>query len=268
MDAHKTSLGFSEKRSLWARVALAVLLVPAVVHLVGFAWMLVMRAAYPMDLEWLEGAQLYQAYRLAHGLQVYGPVDHGWMALPYPPLQATIVGLLGRVLGVDYWVGRAVSDLALLSVMAIQTLVLLRAAPSRRLGIALSIVAAAALDMVYPYLHGYMDFARVDAVSFATVMLAAVLVDRPPTGKLGPFLQAFALTLTVYAKQNNVFFVFALLALLTLRDWRRGLKVALVAGAASLALLGLLQWTSDGWFLSWMTTMRRHPIVLANGLPA
>jgi hypothetical protein len=55
----------------------AVALVPALAQLVCFIYALTLRARYPMDLEWLEGTQLCEAYRFARGLPVYGPPAQG-----------------------------------------------------------------------------------------------------------------------------------------------------------------------------------------------
>jgi len=67
------------------------------------------RLTYPRDVEWLEGSLLYQAFRLSHGLSVYGPPKSGACPLLYPPLYFLGVAGLGRVFGIDYVVGRSLS---------------------------------------------------------------------------------------------------------------------------------------------------------------
>src|SRR5664280_535298 len=66
------------------------------------------RLTYPMDLEWMEGGTLYEAYRLLHGLPLYVRPIPTWAPYPYPPAHTALVALVG-CLHLDFWTGRLVS---------------------------------------------------------------------------------------------------------------------------------------------------------------
>ena len=59
--------------------------------------MLAARFAYPFDIEWMEGSHLYHAYRILHGLYLYGDPARGFATTNSAPRRspAAIRLLLG-----------------------------------------------------------------------------------------------------------------------------------------------------------------------------
>jgi hypothetical protein len=221
-----------------------------------------MRARYPMDLEWLEGPQLYEAFRFAHGLPVFGPPSQGFVPSPYPPLFHWVVSLIGRGFGFDYWNGRLVSDASIAVVMALGAVAVLRAAPSRKLGAVLALMGAAGVAAAYRPLEASMDLARVDMMGFALAGIAAALAQRPPLLVPRAVSLGVVMCAAIYTKQTNVFYAAWISLYVASRD-RRGAAIAVgVATALALPPFLVLQGSSRGWFLTWMTVMRHHPIVL------
>src|SRR5437016_5149547 len=85
----------------------------AVMHIVWLARIFALRFTFPMDLEWLEGHSLEEAWRAFHpGEPLYGDPAVGHQTQIYPPLYFIVVGAIGRVIGLDFWTGRAISILA------------------------------------------------------------------------------------------------------------------------------------------------------------
>ncbi len=248
-------------RAVCTRLLVGAGVLVALVQLGSFAWALVWRARFAMDLEWLEGAQLYEAYRFAHGLRVYGPPALGFVPSPYPPLYHLVVAGVGYVFGFDYWNGRVVSDASLAAALAVQAAVVVRAAPSRGLGWALALMGAAGVAATYRPLQASMDLARVDMMAFALAAVAACLALRSPLGWARAVLIGALLCGAVFTKQTNVFYTVWIVA----HAARRDVRGAAVAGGSALALsvgaLALLQRSTDGWFWTWMTIMRHHPLV-------
>ena len=68
------------------------------------------RLTYPMDLEWMEGGTLYEAFRLLHGQPLYVKPVTTWAPYPYPPVQPWLLTIVG-FLHLDFWTGRIVSIL-------------------------------------------------------------------------------------------------------------------------------------------------------------
>jgi hypothetical protein len=243
----------------------AIVLVPAIAQIACFVVALFLRARYAMDLEWLEGAQLYEAFRFAHGMPVYGPPAQGFVPSPYPPLFHLVAGAVGACFGFDYWNGRVVSDVSIAVAIAVQAAVVIRAAPSRGLGWMLATMGAAGVAASYRPLEASMDLARVDMMGFALAALAACVAARarPPCACRSVTL-GLLLCAAVYTKQTNVFYAAWIVGYLA---WRRDVRGAAVASAVALgtaaAALALLQRSTGGWFWTWMTVMKHHSLVPA-----
>jgi hypothetical protein len=252
----------AERRSISIPSALvAALAVPAFAHLVFFVWTLAVRARFPMDLEWLEGNQLYEAFRFAHGLPVYGPPSQGFVPSPYPPLYHLVVAALGWLFGFDYGIGRAVSDASIAAAIAVQTAVVVQAAPSRRLGWLLALGGAAGIAAMYRPLQASMDLARVDMMGFAMVSIAAFLARKSPVAAGRSFAIGAMLCAAVYTKQTNLFYAAWIIVFVARRDLRGAARVAAIALALSGGVLLAFQARTGGWFWIWMTEMRRFPLV-------
>jgi hypothetical protein len=233
-------------------------LLPAFAQIVCFAVAIALRARYPMDLEWLEGPQLYEAFRFVHGLPVYGPPQQGFVPCPYPPLFHLVVGGLGYCFGFDYFTGRVVSCVSIAVAIAVQGCAVLRAAPSRRVGWVLAIMGAAGVAASYRPLEASLDLARVDMMGFAVVGVSAWLSLRTPLGWIRRLVLGLLLCAAVYTKQTNVFYAATIVAFLARRDRRGAAWAALVAAGVGAVALVALDRSTDGWFLTWMTTMRHH----------
>ena len=241
----------------------AIALVPALAQLGCFVYALTLRVRYPMDLEWLEGPQLCEAFRFAHGLPVYGPPGQGFVPSPYPPLFHLVVSALGRCFGFDYWNGRLVSDVSIAAVLAVQTAVVVRAAPSRRAGWVLAVLGAAAIAASYRPLEASMDLARVDMMGFALVGVAAWIARHRTLGRGRAVALGVLLCAAVYTKQTNLFYVAWILGSRAGRDWRGAALAGAVATGLAVAALVFLQQASGGWFWTWMMTMRHHGLIPA-----
>ena len=96
---------------------------------------------YPFDIEWMESTFLYQAYRTMRGLPTYGSPRDGFLPLNHPPAYTAAMGLLGRIVGLDYGMGRTVSLLCFLASAALVVRALVRHAGGRMEGWALAALA-------------------------------------------------------------------------------------------------------------------------------
>lgn len=250
-------------RRVAGAACLALALVPALAQLACFGVALGLRVAFPMDLEWMESPQLYEAYRIAHRLPVFGPPSQGYVPSPYAPLFHVLVAGVGAAFGFDYWNGRAISDLALAFVMILGAGLVARAAPTRRLGVVLAVMGCALVAAAFRPLESSLDLARVDTFAFAVVALGGALAARRPLGGCRAVALGVVLCAGVYAKQTNVFYAAALVLWVARRDRRGALLAAAVALGLAAPVLWGLQRATGGWFLYWMAFMRFHPVVAA-----
>ncbi|MBW2454096.1 MAG: hypothetical protein JRI68_06285, partial [Deltaproteobacteria bacterium] len=265
----------ASRRRRNVRWTLGALLLPLVAlagwHVIQLTRTFAGRLAYPMELEWMEGGQLYHAYRLLHGLPLYGPCVDGFIPFPYPPVHSVVVAGVGAVVGLDFWVARLVS----VSAFTIACAVLCReVAQTWRHGARrwmMVLLAAGALAGSFPYTGAWYDLVRVDSV-FIAFLFGGAAVSLPP-GQDGAVRRrpsplriavcAGLLCGALFSKQTAVFFLPWICLFAIWRDWRSGLWLTGAVATLSLAVLGLLQWSSDGLFWTFMVgVMSRHELII------
>ena len=149
----------------WHAALGTALLFPAIVQLATFAWIVLSRAAYPMDIEWLEGGELYQAYRLMHGLSVYGSPDVGYLPLLHPPGHFVVLALAGKIFGLDYATGRLVSVAFFALASASVAREIASRCATRRERLAVPLVGVAMALTSYPVVSGVYDLTRNDTTA-------------------------------------------------------------------------------------------------------
>src|SRR6185369_17699979 len=68
------------------RIGLGALTLTSTALIAVFLIVSLSRITFPFELEWFEGLTIDTAYRLAHGLPIYGPADETYAPGLYPPL--------------------------------------------------------------------------------------------------------------------------------------------------------------------------------------
>jgi hypothetical protein len=215
------------------------------------------RIGYPLDLEWMEGGMLCHALRVMEGKPIYAPPSADFISYLYTPFYPFLLAVLGKVTGLSYLLGRIVSTLALVAVMAILYRAVSRqAGPDRWLGRLWGIAAVGVVASSFPPTGGWYDLVRGDTLYLALVvgMLYLILYRSErwsalvAAGVLGG--------LAFLTKQTaSLFIVLSGLGLLVIR-WRRlPVHVAIVGGIAGGMSL-LLNELSGGWY--WRYTFGMH----------
>jgi hypothetical protein len=238
----------------------AVALIPAIWHFHALATIFWRQVGYPMDLEWMEGGQLYHAYRFIHGLPVYSPPSQGYLPYPYPPVHFMLSGLVGAVAGFGYAPARLLSVVSILTASGLLCWQIVRDAPSRWLGGVLAALAAATLSVSMPVVDGWYALIRVDSLMLALTVGAATVAmhENPGRGRIAALCTL--LVLMVFAKQTAVFFGAWIVCFLFARNRRAGIFVGLGTLLGCVVLLGIMQLWSRGWFLSYLMATGQHQI--------
>jgi 4-amino-4-deoxy-L-arabinose transferase-like glycosyltransferase len=219
-------------------------------YIVVFVWIVTQRVFYPYGLEWLEGAMLQHARRVAAGLPLYAPPALDYTPFIYPPMFAWLGAALTAL------VPPGMAALRLMSVAAtLVTMALLYRITRDETGSALAGALSAALYVaMYRLTVAWYDVARVDAL-FVALLLAAVAVARrarsaPAWALAGGLFAAATLT-----KHPAAFVMAALAGDALLRRKKAAVALPLAAGAILLGAYGVLETSSGGWFSFYVLTL-------------
>ncbi len=237
------------------------------VALVGHFALFFARAAFPLDLEWMEGGLLLHALRYAEGKNIYVPPSLEFVPYLYTPLYPALLAALSKVVPLGYLLGRLVSILAFAGALALLLLAAVRAAgqgagvpaacwrsPVRLAGLGLGVGAAGAVAASFVATGGFYDLVRAD--SLLLVLVAATLSLGLAAAAGGGYRTAAAagvlIALAFFSKQTASLLGVSIGLGLLLARWRQGL----VYGAAAAVTLGLglllLDRTSGGWFWTYV----------------
>ena len=234
------------ERALWvlalAAAAAAVLL---------FVFVAASRIGCPHELEWMEGALVDHAGRVADGLPLYCAPGPEHVPFLYAPLLFWLGGGL-MALGLD----------GLLALRAIAAVTSLAAAllighwVRRETGrVAPGLVASGLFLAGYGWVAWWYDLARNDG-PFVLAMLASGYLLRHG-GRRGWLWAALLGTVAFLAKQSALMWLPALAAGAICCDWRTGLRFSLaVAGGIGAAVLAL-HLATDGWSTFYVFVMPR-----------
>jgi hypothetical protein len=204
----------------------------------------------PYEAEYGEGIVLRYAMHIARGQVVYNDYRHyPFVASTYPPVYPLLCALGVKLFGVSFTFGRALSCGATLGVAAL-IWALLRRAGAPRFAAAL----AAILFLVSPIVRLWAPLMRVDmtAILFGLCGLYCVMLG-------GRWLVAAValMVLAIYTRQSEVApLAAAVVYLWWIGERRNAVIVGASAVAVTLAVFGIFQLATDGWFY-------RH-IVVAN----
>jgi len=209
------------------------------------------RLTYPMDLEWMEGGTLFEAFRVLHGQPLYVKPVTTWAPYPYPPVQPWLLAVVGA-LHLDFWVGRMLS-IFFFSVLCFAIFREIYVHFMRRaVGIAMGALALAVIAASYPVVGQWYDLIRCDIIMLGFWAAGASRLMKRNATPRHMLWTAVLFTLAIYSKQTASMLVgWSCLFLLVYR-FRLGLRLAAYTGGLSLALLLLLQWTTKGafWYLT------------------
>ncbi len=205
------------------------------------------RVSADWDLEWMEGATLLSALRVAQGLPIHGEPTVEYVPFIYPPGYAWLLAACSSVYPLGYSLGRAVSVVATL-VASVALLAGARAAGARW-GLALGCVGL----FWGTWVDGgtFLDLVRTDSVSLALLASALVVAALPSRAAtvIGGLLLAVAFT----TKHHVAAFGFPIALGLWSRDgWRRAAMFAAASAGPALGFVAWQQVASEGWFLTWI----------------
>ena len=219
------------------------------------------RVGYPYDLEWMEGGMLHHALRLHQGHSLYPPPSIDFIPYLYTPLYPALLAMLGSLFGLGYKIGRIISIVSLLGIAVIGATSI--ASPrfrhvSRGPAYAGVVLALGLFAAIYPYVEGWYDIVRADALFLFMVTAGIAAAARWTsegeglTGHVRVAAVAAILTFSFFTKQTGIFYVALGGGIVTVLNWRRAATYIAVSAVIGLGFTGLLNAATGGWFWTYI----------------
>lgn len=252
----------SERRTKLLQLAVcAAVCAPAVWQLWLATHVFVERHAYPFDIDWLESASLYQAWRMMEGQFTYSTPDRGYLPLFHPIGYPAFLAAFGKLFGLDYAMARGLSFASLVATMVLGGAAVLHHAKSRIVGYMLAASSIGLVAAGLPLAGGFYDMVRCDTLSWLTCAVAAALASAEQPSRRRIVLLAAVMVCGVYVRLLTVFPCAWIGLVVLLRDRRRGLTLAAYVIGGCGVVLAALQWMSDGWYFTYtVTLLQRHAV--------
>ena len=248
-----------------AKVARTAAVGLALFHLGVLAWLLVRRAAYPYDLEWMEGGMLCHALRLLAGQPIYAAPSIDFIPFLYTPLYPALLALLGKAFGVGYLVARLVSIAAMAGALFLGYRFCAREGGSR----AAALSAMAGFAAAFFLTGAFYDLARPDSLWLSLCAAAALALYRGARDRDGQRRRFREAGAHAWVAAAALLLVLAFFTKQTAGPIMAGLGLSLCAlnpvlvptfgatlAAAGLPALSLLNRHSGGWF--WRYVFELH----------
>jgi hypothetical protein len=232
----------------WNKTAArAIPVVVAVVLVAHLAATWAARFPYPFDLEWMEGGMLAHSWRLQHGLPIYTEAGREFIPFIYPAGYASVLAALGKVFGLGYELGRAVSLAGTLAAAGAIVRIVRHHGGSALTGL----LGAAMFLGCYRFSGAFYDLVRLDGLYIGLLSWAVALGLERRRGALEA--SALLLAAAFLVKQHcAVFGIPMALGIWTRDGWVAALRFALFAAVPALLVTGLLQWRTDGHYLTYV----------------
>lgn len=217
-----------------------------------FVYALTQRLPYPHELEWMEGALVDHASRVADGLPLYCEPGPEHVPFLYAPMLFWLGGL-GMKLGIDglLTLRLVAAGFSIGSAMLIGHWVRHESGDLRA-----GLVATGTFVAGYGWLAWWYDLARNDSL-FVFCCLATAYQLRHGGARRWLWAGLLAV-LAVLSKQSALMWLPAIAVGSATLDWRTAWRFAVVAVVVGGVAFGAMHVASDGWSTFYLFEMPRH----------
>ena len=236
------------------RILRTLLLAAGSWYLLAFLAVALLRMGHPFELEWMEGSALAHMQRILAGQPLYHEPQLAHLPNMYTPLYYYLSSLVALVTGPTFVPLRLVSLLSTLGILALLFAIVWRETGDRFS----AAISACIYAATYQISDAWFDVGRVDSL-FLLLMLGSIYCIRFGSGARALAIAGVLAGLAFMTKQTAGVVGLPVGLYLLVASWRRGLwycgGVVLVVGGAT----AVLQVTSGGWFLYYITLAGDHP---------
>jgi len=212
-------------------------------YLALFLYISISRLAFPIAIDWAEGAVLIQVNHLLAGYGMYARPDATYTALIYPPLYFYVAAAMTKIFGFGFLPLRLTSLLSTCGCLLVIFLIVNRVTHSKFY----AFISSGFFAATYASVWSWFDFARVDMLFLLFFLLGTYFISARPSGS-GSILAALFLSFAFFTKQSAIFFIPPLALLYFLRDRRQALIFIFTAGVLIAVGMLLLNLQTGGWY--------------------
>lgn len=231
-----------------------------VLYLVFFLYRALYLIAYPYPTLYVEPYLLEDARLVGQGQNIYTHIqDPPYLAVMYPPFFFAVVGLLFRLFGASYAIGRSVSFVSALLIGA-----LIYKATVDQTRQRLAATAAGLLFFGAHYVYTFVPDFRVDMLGILLAFGGVYVVSRAGDSRWQPVVVASVLfSLAFYTKQSLLVAPVATsLYLLAMGKIRKSLTLAALCVGIIAVLFAVLNHLTQGQFYQHVIVFHALPLDL------
>jgi hypothetical protein len=225
------------------RILKSIVLLLAIGYTIIFLVVAILRLIYPYELEWIEGAYVDQAMRIAQGYFPYSPPNVFLIPISKTPVFFYLSAGLMKIFGFGFFAPRLLSILSTIGIC----ILLLWAIRGESKSWVPGFVAAGIYIATFRLSGAWMDLAKTDSLFLFLLLLAFVIGQRARRWP-GWMLSGLFFALAYFTKQLAlpIILVLAVVSLVVRRgrNWIQWIT-AFVIG--TVLYLGL-EYASQGWF--------------------
>jgi hypothetical protein len=216
------------------------------IFFLGFSFYCIsQRLTYPFELEWIENEMVAHGMMLAQGHRIYSAPATEFIAEIYPPGYYLAIAVFFKLFNtVNFFIPRLISAAALVGILILLYRIMIKEGGARSIGLLVS-----GFFLSFYEIHGtWFDLARADMLLYVLLLLGCYVLaygERRFAAALGA---ALLLVAACYTKQTGIYFLPFIGLYLLFKDKKQCLIFSAATGGLLLTLFFLLQYTSDGWF--------------------
>jgi hypothetical protein len=241
-----------------ARVPVFILLA---VFLCFFLYCAAQRLPYPFELEWIENEMVSHGLVLAQQHRIYPAPSTEFIAELYPPVYYLFIALFFKLFDtVNFLIPRLISVAALAVILALLYRIMIKEGGSKSTGLLVSGFFLSLYEI-----HGtWYDLARTDMLLYALLLLGCYVLAYGSRRVPATLCAVMLLVSACYTKQTGLYFLPFVGLYLLLKDKKRCLVFSAATGVLLVSLFFLLQYTSDGWFGTYVlfNPLRHNQVML------
>jgi len=243
-------------KRVWPYAGVAIVAAVALSHVLLLAFIIAHRITFPLDLEWMEGGMLCHALQVVRGRPIYGPPSADFISFLYTPFYPVVVGLIGKVIGLSYLLGRVVSVAAFAGACALAFLAVRRHAGTTAMGVLGGTVTVGLICSAFPHTGAWFDLVRNDSLYLFLTVSALYLLLYYHQQWRWVGLAGLCMGLAFLTKQTASVFVLASGLALLLLNWRMLWLYVPVVGLVAGGSVWVWNQLTEGWF--WRYVFELH----------